>query len=498
MTRSCLAAHGVVGPAHVVQVLQDRVALGGVDRGLLAVGADDVAALGVELGGEVPTALVLRAVVGVADGAARRAPAIFLAAARTSSQVAGGRSGSRPALLEELPAVDQAHRVVGARDAVDLAVDGVDVAQLLLDVVVALQLLDVRGEVGGLLDVDDVPGVGEVRVEDVLHLAAGELGVEGLGVLAGERVVRDDVDVRVLLLEGGDVLLEALAGRPWRSWAAAVDGDARLPVRRVVVRPAGGEGEGADAERDERYGGTRCFSSVDPSGQERSAAPHTQAPATSVRKMSRRIWNYSTAGWISGTRGLSGRPADHQLGLEEQLVRRHGTAADLRVQQLDGGPAHGLDGLAHGGQRAARCSSSARSRRSRRPRPVHGTSSPVRRAARTTPSASGSLAQTKPVTPRSMQPGGGRLPALEGEHRAGDVLVRQPSPAPGRRPVCAARACGRRGRAPGRSARGRGRRGGARPARRPPRRRRTPAGKPRSSMAALTRTTGMLRSASCR
>jgi len=106
--------------------------------------------------------------------------------------------------------------------------------------------------VGGLVDVHDVPGVGEVRVEHVLHLAAGELGVERLGVLAGERVVRDDVDVRVLLLEGGGLLLEELAVDLGALGRHAVDGDTRLAVGGVVaVRAAGRQREGADAERDE-------------------------------------------------------------------------------------------------------------------------------------------------------------------------------------------------------------------------------------------------------
>lgn len=159
--------------------------------------------------------------------------------------------GVEAGLLEELLVVDQAHRVAGARDAVDLPVDGVDVAELLLKRAVALQLLDVRGEIGGLVDVHDVPGVGEVRVEDVLHLAAGELGVEGLGVLAGEGVVCDDVDVRVLLLEGRDVLLEEPAVDLGALGRHAVDRDTGLAARRVVARSAGGDGEGkrTDTER---------------------------------------------------------------------------------------------------------------------------------------------------------------------------------------------------------------------------------------------------------
>lgn len=62
-----LAAHGTIAPAHGLELLQDGMALWGVDGGLLAVGADHIAALGVHLGGEVPPALVAGAVVGVAD-----------------------------------------------------------------------------------------------------------------------------------------------------------------------------------------------------------------------------------------------------------------------------------------------------------------------------------------------------------------------------------------------------------------------------------------------
>jgi hypothetical protein len=52
---------------------------------------------------------------------------------------------------------------------------------------------------------DHVRRVGEVRVEDVVHLAAGQLGVERRRVVARVRVVALDGDVRVELLEGLDV-----------------------------------------------------------------------------------------------------------------------------------------------------------------------------------------------------------------------------------------------------------------------------------------------------
>ncbi|MEU1924741.1 hypothetical protein AB0H23_08300 [Streptomyces albogriseolus] len=64
--------------------------------------------------------------------------------------------------------------------------------------------------------------------------------------------MRDDVDVRVLLLEGGDLLLEELAVDLGALGRHAVDGDARRAVGGVVaVRAAGRQREGADAERDE-------------------------------------------------------------------------------------------------------------------------------------------------------------------------------------------------------------------------------------------------------
>ena len=52
--------------------------------------------------------------------------------------------------------------------------------------------------------------------------------------------------------------------------------------------------------------------------------------------MSRRICNYSTDVWISrgvSRAGLRGGAADHQLGFEQQLLGRHGAAADLGDQQ---------------------------------------------------------------------------------------------------------------------------------------------------------------------
>lgn len=292
-----LGTHGVVAPAHVLEVLQDGLALGGVDRGLLAVLADDRAALGVDRGGEVPAALVLRAVLGEADGAVAEVGDLL---GRRPDLFPGGRRLVRveSGLGEERLAVEQAHGVVGARDAVDLAVDGVRVAQGLGYVLVRLEVLDVLGDVRGLVDGDDALGVGEVRVEDVFHLAAYQLRVEGLGVLAREGVVRGDVDVGVLLLERPDVLVEPLVVDLRTRLGPAVDRDARLAVRgAVALGVAGGQagdGQGGGDGGDAGTAKNRTSHRWTPLGQEcgkptapSCAASHTQPPPTNVRKMSR-------------------------------------------------------------------------------------------------------------------------------------------------------------------------------------------------------------------
>lgn len=292
-----LGAHGVVAPAHVLEVLQDRLALGGVDRGLLAVLADDRAALRVDRGGEVPAALVLGAVLGEADGSVAEARDLLGGGLDLRP---GGRGLLRveAGLGEQRLAVEQAHGVVGARNAVDLPVDRVGVTQGLGYVLVRLEVLDVLGDVRGLVDGDDAFGVGEVRVEHVLHLASGQLRVERLGVLAREGVVRGDVDVRVLLLERLDVLVEPLVVDLRTRLGPAVDGDARLAVRgALALGVAGGQaGDGQCGGDGGCTGATKNRTSHrwTPLGQEcgkptatSCAADHTQPPPTNVRKMSR-------------------------------------------------------------------------------------------------------------------------------------------------------------------------------------------------------------------
>jgi hypothetical protein len=108
--------------------------IGVVEVGLLAVGGHHLAALRVELGGEVPAAGVAGAVVGVAGDAAAergdllgRGPDVGPGLGRVVDVEAG--------LLEQRLVVEQTHRVVLRRDGVDLAAVGEDRLERRVDAV---------------------------------------------------------------------------------------------------------------------------------------------------------------------------------------------------------------------------------------------------------------------------------------------------------------------------------------------------------------------------
>src|SRR5690606_22670741 len=240
------AAHAVVDPAHVVQGLQDGLAFGRVEGRLGAIGGEDAAAAAVDGLGEVPAAGVAAGVLAVADvaGAERGDRLGGLA----DLGPGGGRGGGVEAGLgEELAVVDEADAVVDVGDAVDLAVVGDELADVGTEVVPVLDLAGVRGDVEGLALPDDVVVVGDGDDEDGLHLAAGELGAERLGVEAGLLVGALDRDARVRLHEGGHVVVPGLAllGRGLGGLAGAGDGDLCGPAGggSLLAGAAGGESE---------------------------------------------------------------------------------------------------------------------------------------------------------------------------------------------------------------------------------------------------------------
>ncbi len=112
-------------------------------------------------------------------------------------------------------------------------------------------------------------------------------------------------------------------------------------------------------------------------------------------------------------------------------------ALDLRAQQLDRRPAHRLDRLPH--RRSARLGAGHEAHESsyRPPTSSRGTErARAERRRRTAPRASGSLAQTTPVTPRASRRAAARLPALQREQRP----ARRTSSASGAPEACAAAA----------------------------------------------------------
>ena len=96
----------------------------------------------------------------------------------------------------------------------------------------------------------------------------------------------------------------------------------------------------------------------------------------------------------------TGRAADDQLGLEEQLVERDLCAGDLAREQLDDHAAHRSIGwrtvVSGGSVQFIRAESSKPTTET-----SSGTRSPARLAARIAPRAIGSLAHTMPVMPRA-------------------------------------------------------------------------------------------------
>src|SRR6201999_1807459 len=236
---------------------------GVVERSLLA--ADHRTAQRVHLGGEVPAADVGRAVIAVADDAVAQCADLLGVGPDLGP---GGRRvvrvQARP--LEQLLVVEQAEGVVRHRYAVQVAAGAaalpVDVDQVGLEAAQALDLAGVLADVGGLAGVDDVGGVGEVRVEDVVHLAAGQLGVERRRVVAGVGVVALDGDAGVGLLEQRDVLHEelALGGLGLGRFTAHGDGHVAARAARAAragsaaARAARGHGDRAD-NREPGHGG---------------------------------------------------------------------------------------------------------------------------------------------------------------------------------------------------------------------------------------------------
>ncbi len=220
-------AHAVIDEPHLVQRLQDR-------RGLRR----DLAAHGVDLGGEVPAADGTRTVVAVAvDTVAESGDR--LGVLLHVGPGGRGRVGVEPGPGEQRPVDDQALRVVGRRQSVERLARGFRGHRRRDDVGERRHRLGVHvgGDVGGLARVEDLVEVGEVGVVEVGLGAGLERGGE-LGrdlTLAGVGDALDG-DVGVRLLEGGDVLdpLLVLSRRGGRRLAVDADGHV------AIARGAGG------------------------------------------------------------------------------------------------------------------------------------------------------------------------------------------------------------------------------------------------------------------
>lgn len=252
-------AHAVVAVPHVLEVLQDLLAHGVVEVGLLAVLAEHPAALRVEQGGEVPAAGVAGAVLGVAgDAVAERGD--LLGGGPDVGPGLGRVVHVEPGLLEQDLVVDQSHRVVLHRDGVELAAVGEDLLQRRVDAVPGRNgvLVGVLGDVHGLTGVEHLLDVGHVPVEHVGHGAAGQAGGEVRRVVAllADADALDD-DVRVLLLELGDIVVPVLQQLFLGTDRLAVDSDGDLAAsgRALVVTLRGARREAepqAGHERDRR------------------------------------------------------------------------------------------------------------------------------------------------------------------------------------------------------------------------------------------------------
>jgi hypothetical protein len=251
------AAHAVVAVPHVLEVLEDLLAHRVVEVGLLVVGRQDLTALRVELGGEVPATGVAGAVLRVARDAATQRGDLLGRGAHVGPGL-GRVVDVQTGLGEQGLVVEQTHRVVLGRDRVDLAVLGEDRLERRVDAVPARDVVLVRvlGDVHRLAGVQHLLEVGHVAVEDIGHRAAGEAGGEVRRVVA---LLADadalDRDVGVGLLERRDVVVPVLQKVLLRTVGLAVDRDDGLAgggLAGVVVALGGAGGEAESQAGHER------------------------------------------------------------------------------------------------------------------------------------------------------------------------------------------------------------------------------------------------------